>query len=132
MASCVTSNWLMSMVSDKTPNRLEYIFLKLKVTNGGISGTMHYPFDSTEQFSEVSGTCQSLAKPNGTLMTLEFNWGTSDIFMIGFTHTDGFTRFKGTFFASQAATFAGREIDEAVVRQLPEPPDTGTGTGQQT
>jgi hypothetical protein len=123
----------MTMVSDKTPNRLEHIFLKLKVTDEvKISGTMHYPFHSIEPFSEVSGTCRPQTKPDGTFMTLEFNWGPSDIFMVGFTHTDGFTRFRGKFFASEAATFAGREIEEAVVRLIPEPPDTGTGTGQQT
>jgi hypothetical protein len=65
-------------------------------------------------------------------MILEFNWGPSDIFMVGFTHKQGFLRFKGKFFASEAAPIDGREIDEAVVKLIPDPPDTGTGTGQQT
>lgn len=132
MASCVTANWLMIMVSDKKPGLKEYITLKLTITDGVISGTMHYPFASIEPFSEVSGTCRPLTKPDGTLMHLEFNWGASDIFMVGFSYKQGFIKFKGNFFASAANAFDGSAIDEAVLRLIPEPPDTGTGTGQQT
>ena len=132
MASCVSGNWIMIMVTDKKPELQEIITLKLTVTNGVISGTMHYPAASDTPFSTVSGTCRPLSKPDGTLMILEFNWGPSDIFMVGFSYQQGFIKFKGKFFVSEAAPIDGREIDEAVVRLIPEPPDTGTGTGQQT
>lgn len=132
MAVCASSDWTITMINDKTQGVLEHMTLKLTIASGVITGTMHYPAGTPAPFSSVSGTCQPLTKPDGTIMTLEFNWGQVDIFMIGFTHRQSFIKFKGRFYASAAANIAEREFDAELAALIPDPGDTGTGTGQQT
>ena len=130
MAACLDNEWTINMSRDKTPTVFETLRLKLTISNGVISGDMFYPATSTTRFSTVSGTCQPLAKPDGNLMTVEFNWGLVDIFMVAFTHPQAsFTKFKGRFIATKHNF---DNFDKELAALIPDDGDTGTGTGQMT
>ncbi len=135
MAVCDSnSGWTITMSPDKNPALFEIIFLRLKVTaEGVITGDMFYPPSSTTPFSSVSGTCQPLTRPDGNIMTLSFNWGVVDIFMVGFTHPEAsFNRFKGRFIALRRIVNTTQNFDPEMVALIPDPGDTGTGGGSQT
>jgi hypothetical protein len=97
--------------------------------SGRITGEV---FIGSTKLSDVTGTCRPLTRPDGKLLTLEFNWGTRDIFLTGYTHLDGLILFKGRYIA---LLHTGDVLEvEKIVAALT-PPDvgeTGTATGQQT
>jgi hypothetical protein len=107
------------------------VFPNLRVATGGaITGEV---FIGTTKLSDVTGSCRPLTRPDGTLLTLEFNWGTRDIFLVGFSHTDGIIKFKGRYIALAHIGVVPETIDRIVTALTP--PDvgeTGTATGQQT
>jgi hypothetical protein len=107
------------------------VFPDLRVdTSGRITGEV---FIGSTPLSPVTGSCSPLTRPDGTLLTLEFNWGTRDIFLVGFTHLDGIIMFKGRYIALPHTGVVPETIDRIVTALTP--PDvgeTGTATGQQT
>jgi len=113
------------------PMHLEtLVFPDLRVDMAGvITGEV---FIGTTRLSPVTGTCRPVTRPDGNLLTLEFNWGTRDIFLVGFTHLDGIIKFKGRYIAL-LHTGVVPEVERIVAALTP--PDvgeTGTATGQQT
>lgn len=114
------------------PVHLETLtFPDLRVGAGGaITGEV---FIGTTRLAAVTGSCRPIARPDGNHLTLEFNWGPIDIFLVGYTHPVGaFTFFKGRFIAlaHSGVAIALDPILTALTR--PDEGETGTGTGQQT
>jgi hypothetical protein len=103
-----------------------------------VAGQIVYPdskvFLGTVLLSSVSGTCQPVANPDGTAMTLQFTWDRVDVFMTGFTYLSGFTRFRGCWLAKTHMGALPNEFSEALrsILVAPDDGDTGTATGQQT
>src|ERR1044072_17713 len=113
------------------PVRLEtLVFPNLRVDmSGGITGEV---FIGSTRLSAVTGTCRPLTRPDGKLLTLEFNWGMRDIFLTGYTHLDGLILFKGRYIALPH-TGDIPEVERLAAALTPrDVGETGTATGQQT
>ena len=132
MAQCKNSVWTINMSRDSATPPQPLVF-ELQISAAGtISGEVFAP-GTVASISQVTGTCQPVDNPDGTVMTLSFVGGAVDIFMVGFTHVVGpFNRFNGRFIATARPDNAPLEIPPAMAAFAAGPGDTGTGTGQQT
>jgi hypothetical protein len=108
---------------------LTFPALRYDPTNGTLSGDV---FSGTTLLSRATGTCRSLTKPDGKALTLEFNWGSVDLFVVGFIHSP-LTLFKGRYIAFNHVGLLPTEFDKRLtVLVAPGDGETGTTTGQQT
>ena len=116
------------------PEELEQLTFDIKLTNGVIDPAQSTVFLSEMRLSALSGTCQPVADPDGTAMTLFFTWDRIDVFMTGFTYIKGFKRFRGSWFAKTHTGALENEFDETLraIVLAPGSGDTGSGTGQVT
>jgi hypothetical protein len=116
------------------PEELEQLTFDIKLTNGVIDPAQSNVFLSDMRLSALSGTCQPVADPDGTAMTLFFTWDRIDVFMTGFTYIKGFKRFRGCWFAKTHTGALENEFDETLRAIVlgPGNGDTGSGTGQVT
>ena len=133
MAVCESKNWTIWFSNDKTPTVFDPLFFELEVgTNGQITGQV-FQGDFTQPLSEVTGLCEPIERPDGTLMRLRFTWDPVEVFLHGFTHTQGtIKKFKGRFIALTAMSDSDVKFETALLPLAPGDGDTGTGTGQQT
>jgi hypothetical protein len=139
MANCqnitlIIRMWKISEPQGVRPEELEQLTFDIKLTNGVIDPAQSNVFLSDIRLSPLSGTCQPVADPDGTALTLFFTWDRMDVFMTGFTYRNGFTRFRGCWFAKTHTGTAEHELQEDVraVTLGPGSGDTGSGTGQVT
>ena len=116
------------------PEELEQLTFNIKLTNGVIDPAQSSVFLSEMRLSPLSGTCQPVANPDGTAMTLFFTWDRIDVFMTGFTYIKGFKRFRGAWFAKTHTGALENEFNETLraIVLSPGNGDTGSGTGQVT
>jgi hypothetical protein len=139
MANCQNITLIIRMfrIDDpqgKPPEELEQLTFTIVLTNGVIDRTRSTVFLSDMPLSALSGTCQAVADPDGTAMTLFFTWDRIDVFMTGFTYIKGFKRFRGCWFAKTRTGTLENEFNEAqrAIVLSPGNGDTGSGTGQVT
>src|SRR6266853_3267869 len=76
---------------DKGPKhiKLDRLFFHLEISGGVIdSGASTMTISNGSQTTPVSGSCQSVASPDVSVMNMMFTWGAVEVFMIGFVHRD--------------------------------------------
>jgi hypothetical protein len=140
MAACTNFQltvyvWRLVESETRPPVHLEtLIFPDLRVDNNGrITGEV---FIGSTKLADVAGSCRPIQRPDGKLLTLEFNWGPRDLFLTGFTYpapSSSVILFRGRFIAlphQGALLDTFNPILGALT--IPEEGETGTGTGQQT
>lgn len=124
--------WRLDESISLPPILLDVVDFTLKVAgNGNITGDA---FIGATRLSPVTGTCRPITRPNGNVLTLEFNWRLVDIFLLVFTYPVGAaTLLRGRFIAQDAVAIPV-DFDKglAVVLTPPDPGETGTATGSQT
>lgn len=139
MANCqnitlIIRMWKIDDPKGIPPEELEQLTFTIRLTNGVIDPTQSTVFLSDILLSPLSGTCQPVANPDGTALTLFFTWDRMDVFMTGFTYRNAFTRFRGSWFAKTHTGALEHEFDETLRAMVLAPGngDTGSGTGQVT
>jgi hypothetical protein len=141
MAACQNSKWIINLWKLEIPSGttappfplplLETLFFDLTIdpTTKVISGDV---FLGNIRLSAVMGNCAPNATPDGNLLGLSFNWGSVDVYIAGFTHTQVFVKFKGVYRAQTRDGAIPDSFDQRLKAFAPGDGETGTSTGQQT
>src|ERR1044071_1003849 len=140
MAACQNSKWIINLWKLEIPSGtiappfplplLETLFFDLTINaaTGAISGDV---FLGNIRLSSVTGNCAPNTTPDGNLLGLSFNWGSVDVYIAGFTHTQTFVRFKGVYRAQNRVAIPD-SFDDRLKAFAPGDGETGTATGNQT